>query len=275
MRALRRLDRYPAPARLGIFLLALAILWLPLAAVFAWQLQGDPNSATIATTSWLFGAFVILTSAWGRWVRQENLWQRYGLVRAAAGGRELLTGAIAGLGATFGLFAGQGLIGWQVLQPFTAATLGRVAVEGLASALGIAVAEELLFRGWLLDECDRDYSPQIALWSNALIFATLHFLKPIEAILREAAAFPGLTILGLALVAAKRRTHGRLWLAVGLHGGLVWGYYIVAVGDLLQPVPGLPVWLTGVNSNPIASVPGWLGLGMLAVWVRRYSRGEA
>ena len=225
--------------------------------------------------AWLFVAFVLATFAWGRWVRQENLWQGYGVGFSRAQRRELLQGLAIGLLAAVGLFVLQFLLGWQLSQPATGA-IARTVLEGLLSALGIGIAEELLFRGWILAECDRDYGPATALWANAIIFAVLHFLKPLAIILQEFAQFPGLVLLGLTLVWAKRRTHGRLGLAVGLHAGLIWGYYIVAVGNLLQPAPGIPVWLTGVRGNPIAGALGWLGLGAIALWARYQSpRGEA
>lgn len=275
LKPLRQLDRRAAPIRLGAFLCVLALVWLPVAAPVAWFLRGDANLTTIATMVWLFVAFVLLTFAWGRWVRGENLWQRYGVGFSAAHRREFLQGLLVGLLAVLGLFALQGLLGWQRSQPVTGKVV-RVAAEGFLSALGIGIAEELLFRGWILAECDRDYGPGTALWTNAIIFAVLHFLKPLAVILQEFAQFPGLVLLGLTLVWAKRRTQGRLGLAVGLHAGLVWGYYLVAVGNLLQPAPDVPAWLTGVRGNPIASVLGWLGLGAISFWVRRQSpRGEA
>lgn len=260
---------------MGAFFGVLVLLWLPIAAPLYWWLRADANLTTIVTMGWLFVAFVLLTSAWGHWLRQENLWERYGLEFSGASGRDLLRGLAMGWLAAFGLFAIQSLMGWQISQPVELTALVRVAGEGLASAFGIALAEELLFRGWLLSECERDYPPRIALWANALVFALLHFLKPIAAIVREAAAFPGLVLLGLVLVEAKRQTHGRLGLSVGLHAGLVWGYYIVAIGGLLRPAPAVPIWLTGISSNPIASVPGWLGLIVLGIWLRRQSLGEA
>ncbi|MEO0946703.1 MAG: type II CAAX endopeptidase family protein [Cyanobacteria bacterium J06641_5] len=275
LRQLRQLDRRAAPIRLGAFLCVLALGWVPVAAPMAWLLRQDANLTSIVTMAWLFVAFVLATFAWGHWVRQENLWWHYGVGFSRAHGRELLQGLVVGLLAALGLFAVQGLLGWQQSQPVTGA-IARVAAEGLLSALGIGIAEELLFRGWILSECDRDYSRRVALWTNAVVFALLHFLKPLAAILQDAAQFPGLVLLGLALVWAKRRTHGRLGLAIGLHAGLVWGYYIVAVGNLLQPAPDVPVWLTGVHGNPVASVLGWLGLGAIALWVRRQSpRGDA
>lgn len=58
--------------------------------------------------------------------------------------------------------------------------------------------------------------------------------------------------------------------AVGLHGGLVGGWFALLAGPL-QIAPGTPAWLVGAGStspNPIGGLLGWLGLGAL-LWVRR------
>jgi len=101
--------------------------------------------------------------------------------------------------------------------------LPQVILEGLIVALGIGFAEELLFRGWLLDELQRDYRPRVALWVDALIYAALHFIKPLAEILRTLPGFPALLLLGLTFVWAKRSHRSRLGLPIGLHSGLVWG----------------------------------------------------
>jgi membrane protease YdiL (CAAX protease family) len=144
-----------------------------------------------------------------------------------------------------------------------------VILEGLASALGIGFAEELLFRGWLLDELQRDYHPRVALWADSTLYALLHYIKPLQEILRTWPGFPGLLLLGLTLVWAKRSRRGRLGLPIGLHAGLVWGYYIINVGQLVQYSGQVPEWITGVDRNPLAGVMGLLFLGVLAFWMRR------
>jgi uncharacterized protein len=69
-------------------------------------------------------------------------------------------------------------------------------------------------------------------------------------------------MLGVALVWAKRVGQGRLGLPIGLHAGLVWGYYIINVGQMVKYIPDAPIWLTGLNGNPLQ---GALGLGALGL----------
>ena len=202
---------------------------------------------------------------------RSHLLKRYGLQRSRKNTLNLLQGLSIGVLFTFSLFVLEGLLGWvqfQLPQPI----LPRIILEGFVSALGIGFAEELVFRGWVLDELQRDYSPKASLWIDAIIFATLHFIKPISEVIRTLPTFPALVLLGLTLVWAKRSCEGRLGLSIGLHGGLVWGYYILNVGQLLQYSDKVSPWITGVDHNPIAGFMGLLFLGILAFWMRKRSR---
>ena len=253
---------YPAPLRLGIFVLGLLLLWLPFAApIYAYV--SDRNLASILTIVLLYAEFILLLKLWGKYVYQQpQLLRRYGLVGSRANGKELLIGLGIGLVTVLGLFSLEGLLGWLQWQQGIQA---KIVIEGLVVAIATGFAEELLFRGWLLNELERDYA-KVAMWINALIFASLHFIKPLSEMLRTAPQFPGLLILGLTLVLAKRRCKNRLGLSIGIHGGLIWGYYIINVGQLIKYSGQVPDWVTGVNQNPLA---GLVGIGFLSVmaWV--------
>jgi membrane protease YdiL (CAAX protease family) len=164
----------------------------------------------------------------------------------------------------FGLEGLLGLLVWQQPKVF----LLKVVLEGSLTGLGIGFAEELLFRGWLLDELQRDYSPRVALWANAMIFGISHFIKPVEAIIHTLPQLPALVLLGLTQVWGKRWRRGRLGLPIGLHGGLVWGYYIINVGGLIEYTNRVPDWVTGVDKNPLMGVMGLVLMGVLAFWMR-------
>ncbi|HEY9876113.1 MAG TPA: type II CAAX endopeptidase family protein [Candidatus Obscuribacterales bacterium] len=263
-----RIAQYPAPARLGIFLLTLLLLWLPLAAPI--HLLGiDPNLETILTMGLLFVEFLLLLRVWGKKVYgQPHLLKRYGLERTRQNGIELLTGLSIGVLLVLSLFGFEGQLGWLVWQP-PSMFLPRLILEGLLSALGVGFAEELVFRGWLLDELQRDYRPNIALWTDASLFAVLHFIKPFSEILRTFPQFPGLLLLGLTLVWAKRRHRGRIGISIGLHAGLVWGYYIINVGQMTKYTNSVSDWITGVDKNPLAGLMGLLFLGAIAFWMKR------
>ena len=261
--------------RLGLFIAILSLLWLPVAAPIFLVLSYDPNLVTILTMGLLFGEFLWLLGWWGKQVwGRSHLLKRYGLVRSRQNGWEWLQGLSIGLLFTFALFVGEGLLGWVEFQT-PQATLPRVILEGFISALGVGFAEELVFRGWVLDELERDYIPEVSLWADAIIFAVLHFLKSIQEVIRTLPTFPALVLLGLTQVWAKRSSGGRLGLPIGLHAGLVWGYYILNVGQLVHYSNNVSPWITGVDNNPIAGFMGLLFLGVLAFWMKMRSRSGA
>ena len=240
-------------------------MWLPLAFPIYFLLD-DPNLVTILTMGLMFAVFLWLLRFWGNQIYKSPLPKRYGLLPTRQNGLELLKGLGIGLLFTLGLFLLEGLFGW-IEWSFSIDT--KIVAEGLLSAVGIGLAEELVFRGWLLDELQQDYSPPVVLWTDAVVFALLHFLKPVAEIIRTFVTFPALVMLGLTLVWAKRSHRHRLGICIGLHAGLVWGWYIVNVGQLVQDSGQVPAWIIGIDGNPLAGVMGLLFLGGLAGWMRK------
>ena len=74
----------------------------------------------------------------------------------------------------------------------------------------------------------------------------------------------------LKLVLKGEASKNRLGLS-GLHAGLVWGYYIINVGELVRYSGSVPDWVTGINGNPLAGAIGLLFLSVLAVGMRQMS----
>ncbi len=261
---LTQIQSFPAPLRIGFFLILLVIFWLPVAIPVQLLLNNDPNLVTILVMGWLFILFFILIKVIGQKIYQQVApYQKIGLSLTSRNSKEVLQGLVVALTLTFTLFALQGSLGWLNWQG-NALPFWRLILEGALTGIGVAFAEESVFRGWLLNELEQDYSLKIALWTNGMIFAISHFLKPLPVMLETLPAFPGLLLLGLVLVWARRRNQGRLGLAIGLHAGLVWGYYIVDVGQLIHYTETISPAITGIYGNPIAGVMGWLFLLGLA-----------
>ncbi len=254
------MSTYPAPLRIGVFVLILLLIWVPFVGLTNWLVH-DVNTASIVTLVLLYAEFIVLVRLWGRYVYdQPDLLKRYGLLRTRKNGINFLTGLTIGLTSLFLMVAVQSIFGWVIWlspQPF----LPRMILEGSLTGIGIGFAEELLFRGWLLDEFQRDYGSKKAMWICAIVYALLHAPRSIVQV-------PALILLGLALVLAKRASRGRLGLSIGLHGGLVWGYYIVNVGQLINYSDQVPEWLTGIGKNPLASLTGMVALGTIALGMR-------
>ncbi|NUN64047.1 CPBP family intramembrane metalloprotease [Pseudanabaena biceps] len=283
---LQTLNSYPAPVRIILFLLTLLLLWLPIAAPL-YLIYGE--SVGVGLTILLYCGFLGLVGWWGRTIaKYPHPYRYYGLWFTQQNGREFLGGWALG---TFTLIIFYGLqvsLGWLAVQtvdlpsPWTPRLLpamggyfvdwqGAIA-PGMLTSLGVGFAEEVLFRGWVLSELERDYSPRTALIFASLVFAILHFIKPLNVILATWSQFAGLVMMSLALVIARRRCGGRLGVSIGLHGGLVWCYYIVNTTHWLKPTGVAPEWVTGISGNPIAGVMGIGFLMVVAIGFRYFRR---
>jgi uncharacterized protein len=275
---LTSIAQYPAPLRIGLLMLVLLLLWLPFA-IPIYALVTDPNLVNLLTMPVLYLEFIFLLKFWGRKIyRCPNLLQSYGLELTRQNGKNLLIGLVLGSLSVILIFLLQVGLGWLTLATLSP-RIGLVIVEGLLIALLLGFAEELLFRGWLLDELERDYTPNAALGINSSIFALAHFIKPVEVMQRMWFAFPSLVLLGIALIWAKQASPSLqnpqqrlLGLPIGLHGGLFWGYYIINVGQLVEYTNSVPEWITGIDRNPLSGIIGFLFMGATALLMRRKAK---
>lgn len=265
---LLQIVKLPAPLRLGIFLGGLALVWLPFALpIYFWI--DDPNTESLLSLPILYCEFIVLLRFWGRWVYQvPNLLTQYGLEFSRRSGQEWALGVGLGVVSLLALFAGEGALGWIRWQSPSGSFVGLCLI-GFIVAAGFGFAEELLFRGWLLEELRRDYRPDAAQWLSAVVFALVHGVRP---------QFPALVLFGAALVWAKsvygvekhyavsslQQRCGRLSLPMGLHTGLIWAYYVLNVGQMMGHTGRVPTWVTGLDGNPLA---GLLGIGFMGGWV--------
>ena len=260
--------------RLSSFLVCLLIVWLPLAVPLNFILASDRNLATIIIMGLLLVDFIVLQNLWGNYVYQQpRIFASYGLSFNRRNGIELVLGLVIGVSVCWGLFFVEAIFGWVSINPVDI-SLVTIIAEGLLSALGIGFAEELVFRGWVLKELEQDFSKNKSLVLNSLIFAVAHFIKPLGEIIRTLVTFPAYILLSLALVWGKWRKRDRLGISIGLHSGLVWGYYILNVGNLVEYTEQVPDWVTGIDGNPIAGILGLIFLACLAIIMKKGSKGK-
>jgi membrane protease YdiL (CAAX protease family) len=156
-------------------------------------------------------------------------------LRHALGGFAIAAAAVAAMGAgyvAFGFYKWRAPLPWEKIPPLA------------ASALVVAIIEEMLFRGAIFGLLRRTMRPLAALFSVTALFAILHFLKPDPSFaVRHVtwlsgfemvphafhqfaepatllAGFGTLFALGWLLGDATLRTRS-LWMSVGLHAGVV------------------------------------------------------
>ncbi len=256
----QRLTKLPTPLRILSFLLLLGLLWAPIALPIQAMIK-DANLVSLITMPVLYLLFLLLLKYWGSWgYGESNLLARYGMRRSTAWIYEWLGGLGLGYGLVLLLFELQGAIGWirwfNPLRP-----LPVVMLEGLLVAVVVGLAEEILFRGWLLDELTRRYRPNVALAVSSVIYAVVHSLRLVPASIQ----WVSLALLGWTLGMAKRVTGDRLGMSAGLHAGLVWCLYVLQVGQLFTYTNRVPVWITGWERNPLAGSLGIATMGALAI----------
>ena len=265
--------------RVFIFFVVLLVLWSPfaLATYGLGYLLGQPQLASTLSLIALYVCFIGHAWFWGR---RGHGWQRpllsYGLCFVRRFWGDVIVALFCGIGLVSVLFGAEVLLGWASLHP---RPLLGIALEGLAVGIGIGLAEELLFRGWLLTELRTSLSRRSAIFWSSLVFASAHFIKPLSEVLQTSPQFLGLFLLGIILASGRyvsrlERPFSSLGLPLGLHAGLVWGYYIVDVADLVVPSGRVPEWVTGIHGNPLSGALGVTILGCLAMWSCSKLRSE-
>ncbi|HEX9780754.1 MAG TPA: CPBP family intramembrane glutamic endopeptidase [bacterium] len=197
---------------------------------------------------------------WWRVKRSEGrTFSSYGVSRFRAGKGELAEGLLLGSFVLAGLLLA-GLASGSVYIRITEETfrLWRTVILFIPGALLVAVIEEAVFRGYLLEHLSR-VSKAFGIITTSAIFAVIHLREHTlhAAAWRELA---GLFLLGSVLALAALRSRG-LWLPIGLHAALAYGArvnkHLVDFQDLSWS------WLTG-TSRLVNGLASWTALLLLA-----------
>ena len=136
--------------------------------------------------------------------------------------------------------------------------------------LGVGFAEELIFRSWLWTELQEMIGSRRAALAQASIFSLVHtrFNLGLGAM---GGLLIGLFLLGMVLARQRQSDRGSLWGCIGLHGGLVAGWFLLQNG-LLQLSPNAPPWLVGpggYSPNPLGGLVGIISLLILLLIQRK------
>lgn len=180
-------------------------------------------------------------------------WNWHLLISSSGG---FVIGAI-GIGV---LFAGQitlGWVKWQQSEQKQSRQIASVVLPTLLLAIWIGGTEELIFRGFVFTQLERDLNLGWAAAISSLIFALLHLVWEQKETFPQ---LPGLWLMGMVLVLARWVDHGSLGLAWGLHAGWVWA---IACLDTLQVIAytgRAAEWVTGRYDKPLAGAIGLLFL---------------
>lgn len=206
----------------------------------------------------LYAGLVRLAEA--RWPSELAL--RPALVELAIG---LLVGAVM-LSVVVALLVVSGL--YEVTGPRASSPWSMISI-GIVSGF----MEELIFRAIILRLLMRAFGAWPALALSAALFGALHLSNPNAT---PTAAIAIAIEAGLMLAAFYMLT-GRIWMSVGVHAawnfaqGWIWGARVSGIEVkeslyLSAPKAGAPVWLSGGDFGPEASVPAMVvGTGVAIV----------
>ena len=121
--------------------------------------------------------------------------------------------------------------------------------------LFIGIAEELIFRAWLLEELKMEYGIKIAIITQALVFSLIHPISD-NSFWNIIGLRLGWFFLAILLSLVRRKDKGSLWTCIGIHGGLVGIWFFINHG-LIKIADNTPSFLAGPFtqnvSNPIGS----------------------
>tara|TARA_Y100001968_G_scaffold268825_1_gene259394 strand:- start:720 stop:1571 length:852 start_codon:yes stop_codon:yes gene_type:complete len=136
--------------------------------------------------------------------------------------------------------------------------------------IGIVLAEELIFRGWLMEEMILLFGMKRGIFFQSLIFSIAHlrfdigFFSLIPFLI-------GLFLFGLVLTLRRIKDKGSLLGCIGLHGGLVAIWHIFESGMVTFSIH-TPYYFLGPSKemqNPIGSILGIIILLIVIFFQRR------
>lgn len=247
------------------FLIIWGVLWLPIAIPIAQLINWRPNKPITVKQKLILLASLYPIAPIVIWLatKIENTsftdyglnWQPNFLLSSTIG---FGLGVIS-LTIIFILESILGLINWQwsnrkLLLP--------VILPIFILGLGVAITEELVFRGFIFNQLEIEYAYWWAAIISSLIFAFLHLVWSQT---ETSPQLPGLWLMGMVLVGARLVDHGSLALAIGLHTGWIWSLSCLDSAELITYTDKNRAWLTGINQQPLAGVAGILGLLLTAV----------
>ena len=244
------------------------VLFIPLLYALGWlaavplTLFGLPaHQVSLGGTLLSFALFVLVMPPWAavRWSTQRP-WTALGIRNEGIDDRPASASALVrGILLAMGLLS---LITSIVLIGGWGRWVGQLetitVVNALLLCLGVGCAEELIFRGWLWTELNRIIGSRYGAVAQASIFSLVHTRFNIG-LAAMGGLLVGLFLLGMVLARQRQSDHGSLWGCIGLHGGLVAGWFLLQNG-LLELSSHAPSWLLG----PGGSTPNPLG-GLIAI----------
>ena len=242
-----------------------SIIFIPFLYLFGWLLATpilllgfNKESISLIGTIFTFLIFIFSLPKWFeiRW-GLKNTWTLLG-VKQIERNRLLIFYFLRGLLLSIILIL---LILIPIIRTkwgfWTGKISSEITINAILLTMGIGFTEELIFRGWLLEEFKNQFGLKKAIILQALIFSLVHFGLDLP-LWEMISILTGLFLLGILLSLIKLKDNNSLWGCVGLHGGLV-GLWFISNNGLLFISKDSPIWLVGpgtINTNPLGGIFG-------------------
>jgi len=143
-----------------------------------------------------------------------------------------------------------------------------ILLNSILLGLGVGFAEEIIFRGWLLEELKFEYGTKKSIALQAIVFSFVHNLSN-EIFWNIIGLRLGFILLAIFLSLVKIRNKGSIWNCIGIHGGLVGIWFFINNG-LIEFKENTPSFLAGPFThnvpNPIGSFSAILILLFLCIF---------
>jgi hypothetical protein len=246
--------------KVTVFVIIWAIAWLPVAIPLAWQLKWNQTKPLtpeikLPLVASLYAIAPLIV--WGAARVEGASFADYGLTWQPKFFLSLVTGLGLGVGGLVIVFAVEGSLGWIQWHRENWPQLRSLILPLLALGLWIGITEEFIFRGFLVNELQQNYSTLVAAIFSSTIFALLHLIWERKQTIPQ---LPGLWLMGMVLVGARLVDRGSLGLACGLHAGWIWGLASIDSAKLLAYTGKGNPWMTGLGGQPLAGIAGILCL---------------
>ena len=237
------------------------IIFIPFLYVFGWILATpllliglDKVNLSLTGTIFTFLLFVFSLPKWFqmRW-GIKNTWVLLGINKIDKD-RNYIFYFVRGFLLSIILIC---LINIPIIGTQWGSWLGKISpgifINAILLIIGVGFAEELIFRGWLLEELKNQFGLKKAVIAQASIFSIVHigFDLPFW---QMTSILTGLFLLGILLSLIRLKDKNSLWGCIGLHGGLV-GLWFITNNGLLDISKDYPKWIFGPG-NPLGGIIG-------------------
>ena len=252
------------------------IIFIPFLYLFGWILTIpilliglDKESVSFIGTIFTFLLFTVSLPKWFelRW-GITNTWKLIG-INQTDGNRKLILYFLKGFLISSFLIS---LILIPIIGTKWGYWIGEISPGILLNTILLIIvvgfAEELIFRGWLLEELKNQFGLKKAVLAQASIFSIVHigFDLPFWQMI---GILTGLFLLGILLSLIRLIDENSLWGSIGLHGGLV-GLWFITNNGLLDISTKSPKWLVGpgnINTNPLGGI---FGISLISIFCFLY-----